>query len=146
MILTEVNLSQESAPTVWEIEAFYDGACPLCRREVNFLRRIDRHGKIRFTNIASDDFCADDYGIELDEFMTEIHGRLPNGTWVRGRRGLSQTVLGGGVWTDRMGHSLASDPRSVGSSLFPFCTQPAAMDRAMPIERDLPIRPLQIQL
>lgn len=106
MAITEVNLRQESASTAWEIEAFYDGACPLCMREVSFLRRIDRHGKIRFTNIAAADFCADDYGIELNEFMTEIHGRLPNGTWVRGvevfRRLYSAAGCGLVVWGTRL--------------------------------------------
>ena len=106
MVTTEVNSTQASAHTDWEIEAFYDGACPLCMREVNFLRRMDRHGRIRFTDIAAADFCADDYGIDLDEFMTAIHGRLPDGTWVRGvevfRRLYSAVGCGPIVWGTRL--------------------------------------------
>jgi predicted DCC family thiol-disulfide oxidoreductase YuxK len=106
MVITEVNPTQARPSAAWEIEAFYDGACPLCTREVNFLRRIDRHGKIRFTNIAADDFRANDYGIDLNEFMTEIHGRLPDGTWVRGvevfRRLYSAVGCGPIVWATRL--------------------------------------------
>ena len=106
MVTTEVNSTLASAPTDWEIEAFYDGACPLCMREVNFLRRMDRHGRIRFTDIAAADFGADDYGIDLDEFMRGIHGRLPDGTWVRGvevfRRLYSAVGCGPIVWGTRL--------------------------------------------
>ena len=106
MVIADVTPRQASTPVAWELEAFYDGDCPLCVREVDFLRRFDRHRKIRFTNIAASDFCADDYGIELGEFMTEIHGRLPDGTWVRGvevfRRLYSAVGCGPIVWVTRL--------------------------------------------
>jgi predicted DCC family thiol-disulfide oxidoreductase YuxK len=106
MVTTVVNPTQASATVDWEIEAFYDGACPLCTWEVDFLRRIDRRGRIRFTNIAVDEFQADNYGIDLDEFMAEIHGRLPDGTWVRGvevfRRLYSAVGCGPIVWATRL--------------------------------------------
>ncbi len=63
-----------------EIEVLYDGDCPLCRREVNMLRRMDRQRRIGFTNIASAEFEAGDYGLTEDELMAEIHARLPDGS------------------------------------------------------------------
>ncbi|MFN3554102.1 MAG: thiol-disulfide oxidoreductase DCC family protein [Novosphingobium meiothermophilum] len=33
--------------TVW-----YDGACPLCTREIAVMRRLDREGRIAFTDIS----------------------------------------------------------------------------------------------
>ncbi|MCA9152358.1 MAG: DUF393 domain-containing protein, partial [Planctomycetales bacterium] len=35
------------------VEVFYDGDCPLCKREIGFLQRRDRQGRIRFTDIAN---------------------------------------------------------------------------------------------
>ncbi|MCA8961373.1 MAG: DUF393 domain-containing protein [Planctomycetes bacterium] len=66
------------------VEVFYDGGCPLCRREIDFLRRRDRHGRIVFTDI--DDASFDDSGLEFDRqtLMSRIHGRLPDGTWIEG--------------------------------------------------------------
>jgi predicted DCC family thiol-disulfide oxidoreductase YuxK len=92
--------------TDWQIEVFYDGACPLCLREIRFLRRLDRRGRIRYTDISSEDFQAEDHGRTLDLFMSEIHGRLPDGTWVRGvevfRRLYAAVGLGPLVWVTRL--------------------------------------------
>lgn len=73
-----------AAPAEWDIEVFYDGECPLCRREIDFLRRLDRRGRIRFTNIAAEDFDSEGLGIDFNRLMAEIHGRLPDGRWIVG--------------------------------------------------------------
>lgn len=89
----------------FQVEVFFDGECPLCRREINLLRRLDRRQRIRFTDIAAADFCPADYGRTLDDFMDQIYGRLPDGTWVRGvetfRRIYSAVGLGWIVWMTR---------------------------------------------
>jgi predicted DCC family thiol-disulfide oxidoreductase YuxK len=70
--------------TPFEIEVFYDGACPLCMREINWLGRLDRKQRIRFTDIASAGFDASSLGIDWSKLMDRIHGRLPDGTIVEG--------------------------------------------------------------
>ena len=70
--------------TPYEFEVFYDGGCPLCVREIGLLRRWDRRGKIRFTDIDAKDFHAAEVGKSYDELMKQIYGRLPDGTWIRG--------------------------------------------------------------
>jgi predicted DCC family thiol-disulfide oxidoreductase YuxK len=92
--------------TDWQIEVFYDGACPLCVREIRFLRRLDRRGRIRYTDISSEEFQAEDYGRTLGSFMSEIHGRLPDGTWVYGvevfRRLYAAVGLSPLIWVTRL--------------------------------------------
>ncbi|GIX00554.1 MAG: thiol-disulfide oxidoreductase [Pirellulaceae bacterium] len=68
----------------WQVEVFFDGECPLCLREIRMLRRMDRQKNIRFTDIADPTFHPADYGKSMQEFMAEIQGRLPDGSWIRG--------------------------------------------------------------
>ncbi len=68
-----------------EIEVFFDGDCPLCRREIGMLKWMDRKSRIRATDVAAEDFDAKAVvGRSQDELMAEIHGRLPNGDLITG--------------------------------------------------------------
>lgn len=72
-------------PERWMVEVFFDGDCPLCRREIQLLQRLDRgRGRIRFTDLAAPDFEPAALGLTHEELMAEIHGRLPDGTIIRG--------------------------------------------------------------
>lgn len=68
----------------WNLEAFFDGDCPLCLKEVQLLRKLDRKARIRWTDIAALEFDAQSYGKTQAEFMAKMHGRLPDGTWIEG--------------------------------------------------------------
>ena len=65
-------------------EVFFDGDCPLCLREINMLRKLDRKERIEFTDIAAQDFDPSDIGLDMQTLMDRIHGRLPNGDLVEG--------------------------------------------------------------
>ncbi len=66
-------------------EVFFDGECPLCRREIDLLRRLDRgRGKIACTDIASPGFDPAALGVDHATLMARIHGRLPDGRLVEG--------------------------------------------------------------
>lgn len=69
-------------------EVFFDGDCPLCRREIAFLRRLDRRGNaIRFTDIAEPAFVPAEHGLGRlgrADLMARIHGRSSEGKIVEG--------------------------------------------------------------
>jgi predicted DCC family thiol-disulfide oxidoreductase YuxK len=67
-----------------QFEVFFDGDCPLCRREIDFLQRRDKDGAIRFTDIATPDFDAGEYDLSRDDFMAQIRGRTSDGRFVHG--------------------------------------------------------------
>ena len=68
----------------FDIEVFYDGGCPLCRREIGLLRGRDRQHLIRFTDIDDEGFDSGAVGKTIEQLMAEIHGRLPDGTMLTG--------------------------------------------------------------
>lgn len=70
--------------TAFDVEVFYDGACPMCSREIAMLQRLDRDRRIRFVDIAAAGFDAAAVGVPHDGLMARIHGRLPDGTLVQG--------------------------------------------------------------
>lgn len=68
----------------FELELFFDGDCPLCAREVRWLRRLDRDHVVRFTDIAAPDFDPAPLGRTMATLMGEIHARRADGSWLRG--------------------------------------------------------------
>jgi predicted DCC family thiol-disulfide oxidoreductase YuxK len=85
-------------PAPFDMELYFDGACPLCAREVAFLRRLDRGGRVRFTDIAAPGFDAPATGIAWQDLMDRIHARLADGTVVEGVEAFRRlyTLLGFG--------------------------------------------------
>ncbi|MEO1591739.1 MAG: DUF393 domain-containing protein [Cyanobacteria bacterium J06632_22] len=65
----------------WKIKLLYDGECPLCLREVNFLQRRDNgRGRVAFVDIADANYDpADNAGIDFETAMGRIHAILPDG-------------------------------------------------------------------
>ncbi|MBE9138739.1 DUF393 domain-containing protein [Nodosilinea sp. LEGE 07088] len=66
----------------WKIKLLYDGDCPLCVREVKFLRKKDGgRGLVAFTDIAAADYAAEDNGgVDFATAMGRIHAVLPDDT------------------------------------------------------------------
>jgi predicted DCC family thiol-disulfide oxidoreductase YuxK len=67
-----------------QIELFFDGECPLCVREVAFLRRLDRNAHVRFTDISAPSFDPSALGLDMSTLMARIHGRLADGRMLEG--------------------------------------------------------------
>jgi predicted DCC family thiol-disulfide oxidoreductase YuxK len=80
-----VNNSNQTLNQLWEIKLLYDGECPLCLREVNFLQKRDAgRGKVAFVDIAADDYNPEENaGIDFETAMGRIHGVLPDGTVIK---------------------------------------------------------------
>jgi predicted DCC family thiol-disulfide oxidoreductase YuxK len=64
------------------LKVWFDGACPLCRREIALMRRLDRNGAIRFID-ASQPGAASSCPVEVDQLLQRFHaeedGRLLSG-------------------------------------------------------------------
>lgn len=76
--------SASGSPT-WQIELLYDGECPLCLREVNFLKKRDAdRGLVSFVDIADDSYAPEAHGsVEFETAMGRIHAVLPDGTVIK---------------------------------------------------------------
>ena len=76
----------------WEIKVFYDGACPICRKEAAFLRWLDGgRQKLLLEDINAPDFDPARYEATMEQVMGQIHGVLPSGRLVTGMAVLRRT-------------------------------------------------------
>ena len=64
--------------TMTELLVWYDGACPLCRREIALMRRLDRRGAIQFIDLVHEQpaSCPTDREALLARFHASEDGRL----------------------------------------------------------------------
>jgi predicted DCC family thiol-disulfide oxidoreductase YuxK len=59
---------------------WYDGACPLCIREIAMMRRLDRAGRINFVNVADPNAsCPLDRTLLLARFHASENGTILSG-------------------------------------------------------------------
>jgi len=54
------------------LEVWFDGDCPLCRREIAVMRRLDRRGAIVFTDVANGQGSCP---IDRAELLARFHAR-----------------------------------------------------------------------
>ncbi len=66
------------------VEAFYDGACPLCRREVAAYRQMTGLQDITWTDVSDPGQTAD--GIDRATALSRFHVRLADGRLIDGAR------------------------------------------------------------
>lgn len=57
-----------------EVVVWYDGACPLCRREIGLMRRLDRHGALTFVDVAEPG-AAEACPLDPAELLSRFHVR-----------------------------------------------------------------------
>jgi len=73
------------AREAWQIRVLFDGACPLCEREIRMLERLDRRrGCVEFEDISQPAFDPAVYGLDAEQVMARIHGVLPDGSVIEG--------------------------------------------------------------
>ncbi|TKD50117.1 thiol-disulfide oxidoreductase DCC family protein [Sphingomonas baiyangensis] len=63
-----------------QVTVWFDGGCPLCRREIALMRRLDRAGRLRFVDASvAGSVCPTDRSALLARFHAEEDGRLYEG-------------------------------------------------------------------
>jgi predicted DCC family thiol-disulfide oxidoreductase YuxK len=63
-----------------QIFVWYDGACPLCIREIALMRRLDRCGAIKFINVADESTtCPIDRNLLMARLHASESGKMLSG-------------------------------------------------------------------
>ena len=80
-----VTKNKSNTKPNWKIKLLYDGECPLCVREVNFLQKKDAgRGIINFVDIADENYDPQqNAGIDFETAMGRIHAITNEGKIIR---------------------------------------------------------------
>ncbi|MGY4879674.1 thiol-disulfide oxidoreductase DCC family protein [Vreelandella aquamarina] len=66
------------------VTLFYDGHCPFCRIEVDWLSRHRHHQRIRLVDIQDESFLSGEYGASFGTMMGKLHVLDNAGHWYIG--------------------------------------------------------------
>jgi predicted DCC family thiol-disulfide oxidoreductase YuxK len=79
------------------IKLLYDGECPFCRREAQWLKRRDRADRLVLEDILALGFDPSRYGLTRQEVTAVLHGVLPDGRVVHGVEAVRQAYQAVGL-------------------------------------------------
>lgn len=80
----------------------YDGQCPFCRSEVQWLSRRDRRGSLVLEDISRPDFDPSQYALTREAVSAVLHGIMPDGRVVRRLEAVAEAYKAAGIgWLAR---------------------------------------------
>ncbi len=66
------------------VTLFYDGSCPLCNKEVNWLKTQNKFGRLMFEDIKEANFSNRYPALDSTELDRTLHAKLGDGRMVKG--------------------------------------------------------------
>ena len=67
-----------------KLTIFFDGGCPLCQREVDFLQSKNHEANLKFIDINNPEIPLElEYGITYKQSMERIHALKSDGTLIK---------------------------------------------------------------
>ena len=68
----------------YPLTVFYDGACPICAREMALMKRLDRTERLSLLDFSSTGFDAAPTGLTIADLSAVIHAQWADGTVMPG--------------------------------------------------------------
>ncbi len=67
-----------------KLTMFYDGLCPLCQAEIQFLSGRNQAGLLSFVDINSDKYAPDHVGVSCDQALASMCAQYDDGELIQG--------------------------------------------------------------
>jgi predicted DCC family thiol-disulfide oxidoreductase YuxK len=77
-------MHEDSPKTSNRLTVYFDGACPVCSREVEMYDRADRACSIQWHDVSADAGDLGRDGVSQADALARMHARLPDGRLVTG--------------------------------------------------------------
>jgi len=69
---------------VYPLTVFFDGACPICDREIALMKRLDRRRQLEFCDFSAQEYDAASSGFAAADLGAVIHARWADGSVITG--------------------------------------------------------------
>ncbi|MEO1037168.1 MAG: DUF393 domain-containing protein [Pseudomonadota bacterium] len=82
------------------LTVYFDRSCPLCRQEIETLKRADTDGRLRLVDCSTDGFGDGDAAaanLSQTELMQALHIRSDDGAWHSGPEAFAQLYRAAGL-------------------------------------------------
>jgi predicted DCC family thiol-disulfide oxidoreductase YuxK len=67
-----------------KLTMFYDGLCPLCQAEIQFLSGRNQAGLLSFMDIHSDQYSPEIVGVSCDQALASMYAQFEDGKLIQG--------------------------------------------------------------
>lgn len=68
----------------YPLTVFFDGACPICAREIALMKRMDQQRQLEFNDFSAVDYDAASIDVSSEELGRIIHARWADGRVISG--------------------------------------------------------------
>jgi len=68
----------------YPLTVFFDGACPICDREIALMKRLDRRRRLEFCDFSAQEYDAASSGFATADLGAVIHARWADGSIITG--------------------------------------------------------------
>lgn len=66
------------------LTVYFDGECPICRREIDLMKLFNRRGRLQFIDFSTSSYHPAYHGLNPCDLAKVIHARWADGTIITG--------------------------------------------------------------
>ncbi|MGD9851786.1 MAG: thiol-disulfide oxidoreductase DCC family protein [Nitrospirales bacterium] len=68
----------------YPLTVYFDGECPICRREIEVIKFFNRQDRLQFIDFSSSSYRSADHGLNQCDLARVIHARWSDGSLMAG--------------------------------------------------------------
>lgn len=81
---SETGLDSNPIVNPFPLTVYFDGDCPICRREIDLMKLLNRKGHLQFIDFSQSTYSPEEHGYNQCDLGRVIHARRADGLTITG--------------------------------------------------------------